>query len=134
MAAIGPTFGQELAAAGVSGEGICWNTVSGEIYFREDVPSSRRAAAIAVRAAHDATKSISNAAVLEQLAEIDATTLRAVRGLREFIIVQAQVTDALIVAGALGPNAKPISDNVGIKKVRELEALAATLRAQLLPE
>lgn len=73
-----------------------------------------------------------NAAILEQLARIDRLAGGG-RGLREFIIVQAQVTDALIAQGLL-PGAAPISDNAGIVKLRELEQQAVLLRAQLVPQ
>lgn len=62
-----------------------------------------------------------------QLELIDRVTLTGVRGLREFILVQAQVTDALVAQGLL-PGAKPISDNQGIQKIRALEQAAGELR------
>lgn len=67
-------------------------------------------------------------AIDAQLAALDATTLKGIRGLREFILVQAQVTDALIENGFL--EGSPISDNEGIKKIRQVEEAAVALRAQ----
>ena len=52
---IGPTFHDELAAAGVSFEGLVWNTITGEITATDD---EHCAAAEAVFADHDPTKQL----------------------------------------------------------------------------
>lgn len=52
MKNISGKFIQELTAAGVSCEGVSWNS-SGDIFFREDVPQQRRDAVLAVYAVHD---------------------------------------------------------------------------------
>lgn len=70
-----------------------------------------------------------NAPILSKLEDIDVQTMKGVRGLREFILAQAQLTDYLI-AHAVVPGS-PISGNVGIKNIRDLEAAAVALRAQL---
>lgn len=67
-----------------------------------------------------------------QLLELDRQTLAAVRGLREFILAQAQVTDFTAQGGAVPiPNFQPFSSNVGIQRLAAAEAQAIALRAQL---
>ena len=65
-----------------------------------------------------------------QLAEIDRLTMVGVRGLREFILVQAQLTDHLILDGTTPVPGAPISPNTGIQKLLQLETRAVILRAQ----
>lgn len=74
-----------------------------------------------------------NIAIKKQLEAIDATTMKGVRGLREFILAQAAIIDALIAGNSLPPEAQ-ISSNIGVQKVLQLEQAAAALRAQLVPE
>lgn len=50
---IGPTFVDEVRAAGVTFEGYSWNVMSGEFLFQEDVPQATRDAVAAVYGAHD---------------------------------------------------------------------------------
>jgi hypothetical protein len=50
---IGPTFVDELRAAGVTLDGYSWDWMAGEFLFREDVPQATRDAVAAVYAAHD---------------------------------------------------------------------------------
>ena len=70
------------------------------------------------------------AVVLRELVALDRLTLSGVRGLREFIIAQAQIIDEHIARGNLPPTAK-VSDNVGVQKIAQLEQQAAALRAKL---
>jgi hypothetical protein len=72
-----------------------------------------------------------NAPIKAQLAEIDRLA-GAGRGLREFVLVQAMVTDKLIEQGTIV--GAYVGDNAGIVKIRALEAQAVALRAQLTPE
>jgi len=69
--------------------------------------------------------------LLAQLAEIDRLTMIGVRGLREFIISQGQLTDYLINGGPLPVPGPLTGDNLGMQKVMQLEAQAVLLRAQL---
>ncbi|CUJ60309.1 Uncharacterised protein [Achromobacter xylosoxidans] len=50
--AIGPTFPQELAAAGLLGEHFSWRP-TGEIEFFEDTPDQVKGSVLEVYAAHD---------------------------------------------------------------------------------
>lgn len=68
--------------------------------------------------------------ILAQLEGVDQLTLKGIRGLREFILAQAQIIEAHIQLGNLPPEAS-IINNVGIQKVQQLEQLAAQLREQL---
>jgi len=52
---IGPNFATELAAAGISGDGIAWGS-DGDIQFAETVPQATRDAVAAVLDAHDPAK------------------------------------------------------------------------------
>jgi len=49
---IGPTFGQELAAAGYK-DGISWNPINGTILFDAAMTQPQRDAVMAVYTAHD---------------------------------------------------------------------------------
>lgn len=53
---IGPTFPDEIAAAGISFEGWSWNIIDGTFSFNDDVPQATRDAVLAVYAVHDPTK------------------------------------------------------------------------------
>ena len=53
---IGPTFADEIRAAGVSFEGWSWGIFDGVVWFREDVPQETRDAVLAVLAVHDPAK------------------------------------------------------------------------------
>lgn len=75
-----------------------------------------------------------NISIKAQLEAIDRATMLGVRGLREFILAMAGVTDHLITDGTVPIPGEPISDNIGIQKIYQLEQQAAALRAQLVPE
>jgi hypothetical protein len=71
-------------------------------------------------------------AIKAQLADIDRQTIAAARGLREFILAQAQVTDYTAEGGPLPiSNFQKFADNQGIQRIAAAEAQAALLRAQL---
>jgi hypothetical protein len=53
---IGPTFVEELIAAGVSTDGYAWDFMTGEIFFMPEVSDATRAGVLAVLAAHDPKK------------------------------------------------------------------------------
>jgi hypothetical protein len=53
MAKIGPSFAEELTAAGVVDRRFTWGPESGKVDFHPDVPDSERAKVEAVLAAHD---------------------------------------------------------------------------------
>jgi len=53
---IGPTFADEIRAAGISFEGWSWGIFDGIVWFREDVPQITRDAISAVLAVHDPEK------------------------------------------------------------------------------
>lgn len=73
-----------------------------------------------------------NAPILRQLEAIDRLAGGG-RGLREFVLAQALVTDYLITSVPI-PGADPFGTNTGIVKLRQLEQQAIALRAQLVPE
>lgn len=52
MPAIGPTFGEEIRAAGLSGLPFSWGS-DGKIEFGEAMDQDQRGAVLAVAAAHD---------------------------------------------------------------------------------
>ena len=54
--AIGPTFKSELLAAGLSLNGIGWDTVTGTLYFNDNYTSDLQDRARAVLASHDPSK------------------------------------------------------------------------------
>jgi hypothetical protein len=53
---IGPTFPDEIRAAGVTLEGWSWGIIDGEVNFRDDVPQETRDGVMAVLAVHDPAK------------------------------------------------------------------------------
>jgi hypothetical protein len=50
---IGPTFADELRAAGVPSDGYSWDYMAGEFLYRDDCPQAVRDQVAAVYAAHD---------------------------------------------------------------------------------
>jgi hypothetical protein len=60
---IGPSFSEELLAAGVSLEGIAWGE-DGQLCFVDDVPQAVRDTVAIVLAAHDPTREAQVAAIL----------------------------------------------------------------------
>lgn len=53
---IGPTFPDEIKAAGIDLDGFGWSTTDGTLMFNEDVPQAKRDKIAAVLAKHDPTK------------------------------------------------------------------------------
>lgn len=89
MKNIGPTFVDELKAAGISLDGIAWGA-DGAIAFREDVLQPTRDAVLAVYAAHDPLKQTPStdgtkeqrARALEALAASDPAAAKVVEVLK----------------------------------------------------
>lgn len=53
---IGPSFPDELIAAGISLDGLSWNTEAGTLIFADSVPDATRQAVLDVLAVHDPLK------------------------------------------------------------------------------
>src|SRR5262245_28045195 len=60
MAVFGPTFPDELAAAGLNGLPFSYNSETGEIFGRENLTTEQNATLDGVVAAHDPTKQRKN--------------------------------------------------------------------------
>ena len=71
MRIIGPTFADELKAAGIALDGIAW-TDDGDITYRADVPVETKIAVTNVFKVHDATKTSPAQQRAKQLAEYPA--------------------------------------------------------------
>lgn len=95
---IGPTFYDELRAAGATTE-IAWSPEPGHIEYAPSVTPAQRAAVEAVLAAHDPVASqaaherrLANDAVKARLRDIDIASVRA---LREYIAAKADAPQPL---------------------------------------
>jgi hypothetical protein len=116
---IGPTFGVELARAGLGGLPVVW-TPAGDVHCGDGMTDAQVAAVDAVLAAHDPVASVATAAAAQTrrdlVAELDAIDAASARPLR-----------AILAAQAAGGTA----DAADVAKIAELEAQAVALRAEL---
>lgn len=110
--AIGPSFSDELAAAGLLGLPFTWSP-EGVIEFGEGVTDAQKADVEAIYATHDPTKPDS-VAIKAQIVELEGKSARA---LREAVL-------AMTASGTVLPTET-------VKRLQEIETQIEELRAKL---